>query len=60
MVGYTDNHQHNVYRMFNPSSRKIILSRDVVWGAWERINSHSDKRVNTFEISKLIEEKESV
>ena len=60
MVGYADDHQYNVYRMFNPSSRKIILSRDVVWGAWERMNSHSDKRVNTFEISKLIEEKAPV
>ena len=60
MVGYADDHQYNVYRMFNPSSRKIILSRDVVWGAWERMNSHSDKRVNTFKISKLIEEKAPV
>ena len=32
----------------------------MVWGAWERMNSHSDKRVNNFEISKLIEEKAPV
>ena len=57
MVGYAEDHQYNVYRMYNPTSRKIILSRDVVWGAWERMNSHSDKSVNTFEIKKLIEEK---
>ena len=31
MVGYAVNHSDGVYRMWNPSSNRIIISRDVTW-----------------------------
>ena len=31
MVGYSVNHSDGVYRMWNPSSNRILISRDVVW-----------------------------
>ena len=30
-VGYADKHAGNVYRFVNPSTNRIILSRDVKW-----------------------------
>ena len=30
-VGYADKHAGNVYRFINPSTNRIILSRDVKW-----------------------------
>ncbi len=31
MVGYAENHAEDCYRLYNPVTRKIILSRDVTW-----------------------------
>ena len=36
MVGYTQNHAGDTYRMYNPATKRIILSRDVTWGNWKR------------------------
>jgi hypothetical protein len=36
MVGYADNHSLDVYRMYNPITDTVILSRDVKWTNWER------------------------
>ena len=30
-VGYTNSHERNCYRMFNPLSNIIVESRDVTW-----------------------------
>ena len=30
-VGYATNHAGDVYRMFNITTRKISMSRDVIW-----------------------------
>jgi len=30
-VGYAEKHAGNVYRFINPSTNKIVLSRDVKW-----------------------------
>ena len=30
-VGYADDHTPDTYRMFNPNTGKIVLSRDVRW-----------------------------
>jgi hypothetical protein len=34
MLGYADNHAPDTYSLFNPTTRRIILSRDVVWDKW--------------------------
>ena len=34
MVGYGKNHSGDTYRLYNPSTRRIILSRDVTWSDW--------------------------
>jgi hypothetical protein len=36
VVGYADNHSPDVYRMYNPNTDTVILSRDVKWTNWER------------------------
>ena len=30
-VGYTENHAGDVYRLYNPTTKQVILSRDVIW-----------------------------
>jgi len=30
-VGYPENHSENVYRMFNTLTKKVILTRDILW-----------------------------
>jgi hypothetical protein len=30
-MGYSSNHAHDVYRMLNIETKKIINSRDIVW-----------------------------
>ena len=34
MVGYADHHSADTYRMFNMETKKILLSRDIVWAEW--------------------------
>ncbi len=36
MIGYSLNHMGDTYRMFNPSTRKIIQTRDIRWADWHR------------------------
>ena len=43
-VGYAENHAGDTYRMFNPATKKILISRDVRWlnkiyGKWAKENS---------------------
>jgi hypothetical protein len=34
-VGYADNHARDAYRMYNPVTKRVIVTRDVFkWGAW--------------------------
>ena len=35
MVGYARNHARDVYRLYNPSTKRISLSRDVTWADWK-------------------------
>ena len=30
-VGYAKNHSHDVYRMFNPESGRVSITRDILW-----------------------------
>ena len=36
MVGYVENHSSGVYRMYNPGTKRVILTRDVTWAEWQR------------------------
>ena len=42
MVGYATNHSGDVYRMYNPRTRRIILTRDVKWADWTNKNPKDD------------------
>ena len=35
MVGYALNHGSGTYRVYNPKTNRIVLSRDVVWGEFK-------------------------
>jgi hypothetical protein len=46
IVGYTNIHYFDTYRMFNLTTRKINKTRDVgTWGEWKRVNPKSDMSV---------------
>ena len=34
MVGYAPGHASDVYHMYNPITKRIILTQDVTWAAW--------------------------
>ena len=34
MVGYADNHSSDMYRLYNPATGQVVLSRDVTWANW--------------------------
>jgi hypothetical protein len=36
MVGYADDHPADCYRMYNPVTDRVIVSRDVKWATWAR------------------------
>jgi hypothetical protein len=36
MVGYTDDHPADCYRMYNPITDRVVISRDVRWAQWTR------------------------
>ena len=45
MVGYAKSHSGDTYRMFNPATKRIILSRDVKWAEWKRTDPKSNMDV---------------
>ena len=36
MVGYASDHSADTYRMFNPITKSMLLTRDVKWAEWTR------------------------
>ena len=50
MVGYASDHSADTYRMFNPTTRSLILTRDVKWAEWtspdpvDDLTKYFDKR----------------
>jgi hypothetical protein len=42
IIGYESDHAGDVYRMYNPVARKIVLSRDITWSDWRRKDPRSD------------------
>ena len=36
MVGYSEDHTPDTYRLYNPQTNKVIVSRDVSWASWDK------------------------
>jgi hypothetical protein len=45
MVGYADNHSPDTYRMYNPETNQVILSRDVKWADWTPTDPSSTMQI---------------
>ena len=50
MVGYARNHTGDTYRMYNPGTKRIILSRDVTWGDWNRTDPRKNMDIYGYQI----------
>ena len=35
MVGYADNHMRDTYKLYNPETKRVIITRDVKWVDWK-------------------------
>ena len=42
MIGYSENHSNDTYRMFNGTTGKVIQSRDVKWAEWHGLTKPTD------------------
>ena len=45
MVGYAEGHSSDVYRMYNPGTKRVILTRDVTWAEWQRRDPTADENL---------------
>jgi hypothetical protein len=41
-LGLAEDHSADCYRLYNPETEKVILSRDVRWGAWDKSDPTQD------------------
>ena len=53
MVGYAQDHTSDTYRLYNPSTGKIIESRNVSWGEWSPEQIDLDKDIDPFAAVKI-------
>ena len=35
MVRYADNHMRDTYKLYNPDTTRVIMTRDVKWADWK-------------------------
>ena len=35
MVGYAEKHARDVHKLYNPETKRVIMTRDVKWADWE-------------------------
>ena len=35
MVGYDKNHTRDIYKLYNPETKRVIMDRDVNWKDWK-------------------------
>ena len=59
MVGYSMQHSSDTYRMFNPNTKKIFHSRDIVWSDWEPAQPSDDMPIKN-EVKVLDNKKDKV
>jgi hypothetical protein len=45
MLGYAKEHAGDTYRMYNPATKKIIMSRDIKWADWSPKSPSADNSV---------------
>ena len=45
MVGYGRNHSGDTYRLYNPATKRILLSRDVTWSDWKMTDPTKDMNI---------------
>ena len=38
MVGYANNHTRDTYKLYNPETKRVIMTRDVKWDDWKNTN----------------------
>ena len=38
MVGYSDNHTRDTYKLYNPETKRVIMTRDVKWADCKMTN----------------------
>jgi hypothetical protein len=41
-LGPAEDHSSETYRLYNPETEKVILSRDVKWAAWNKVDPTQD------------------
>ena len=49
MVGYASNHSADTYLMYNPRTRKVIMSRDIQWADFNRPLATDDLEIHRSE-----------
>ena len=58
-VGYADDHTPDTYRMYNPITRKIVLSRDIRWLDTFYLGDEEEEKIKIIEYEDdVIEEAE--
>ena len=35
MVGYAEKHARDVHKLYNPETKRVIMTRDVKWDYWK-------------------------
>ena len=38
MVGYSDKNMRGTYKLYNPETKRVIITRDVKWANWKMTN----------------------
>ena len=39
MVGYANNHTRETYKLYDPETKRVVMTRDVKWADWKMTNS---------------------
>ena len=39
MVGYANNHTRDTYKLYNPETKRVIMTRDIKWADWKNTDA---------------------
>ena len=63
MVGYDDNYTRYTYKLYNPETKMVIMSRDIKWAEWKTKNPEETIKMfhnsNEDDIVPVIEEEKT-
>ena len=45
MVGYSKNHTRDTYKLYNPETKRVIMSRDIKWKACKKIDPEETMKI---------------